>query len=885
MMHTQPLRRVRAAAPRVGEHVLLGLAALFVIGGAVMLHFTAPTRALTTWHLVSLVLGWMVAWGSSAALLRARLPHADPLILPLVALLTGWGLLILARLAPGFLHRQIIWLFIGCAAMCATALLPTATRMLRRYRYTFLAAGLLLLGATLVFGVNPSGYGARRWLGAFGIYFQPSELLKLLLVAYLAAYLAENRALMREPTIGRSRWPLLLGPMLTMLSVAMILLAWQQDLGAALLFYLTFVAMLHLAWGRRDYTALSLLLFMPVALAGYLFSARVALRVSIWLDPWSPAQADRAFQILQSLFALADGGLVGQGLGLGLPTLIPAVHTDFVYVALVEEFGIIGGVALIALLALLVTRGIVLAQRAQSPFESLLAGGIAALIGIQTWVIVGGSIKLIPLTGVTLPYLSYGGSSMLTTMIATGLLINLSAPHPPPLDLALPTSPTPPIRKTAGELGRAMLLLLLSVALGSGYWAVLQPEALRTYPTNARRILADSRIRRGRILDRNGVLLAGITLDDRGYVTRTYPHPEAAPVVGYATLQYGTDGIEAVCDARLRGDAHRAPVEALWDDILHRDPAGRDVRLTLDMTLQAEAQRLLRDQRGAVVLVDARTGDVLALASAPTYAPATVEAEWATLRDDPAAPLLNRATQGLAQPGAILQTVVLAATLAPEAETFPPITAPLTQPVAINGDVITCAAIPRAETWQAALSAACPAPFARLAETYGAERIADTFAAWSLTTAPAFDLPTVAALWPPATIDLPREALGQGDLLVTPLQMVGVAATLGNAGNLPPLHLLAEEYTGCKSRAVGASRPILSPEEAARLRAQWPRYGTAIGHVGSALAGPERTQVWFIGLNSPQAPRYAVAVLLESPARPDSAATIGTRLLHAAVGP
>jgi cell division protein FtsW len=162
--------------------------------------------------------------------------------------------------------------------------------------------------------------------------------------------------------------------MVTMVGLALLLLGWQQDLGAALLFYLTFVAMLYLAWGKGWHVVVSLLLFIPIALAGYWLSTRVALRVSIWLDPWGPGQADRAFQILQSLYAFADGGLVGQGLGQGLPTLIPAVHTDFVYAALVEEFGLVGGVALLLLLGLFIYRGILLAQRASAadsgaPFE------------------------------------------------------------------------------------------------------------------------------------------------------------------------------------------------------------------------------------------------------------------------------------------------------------------------------------------------------------------------------------------------------------------------------------------------------------------------------------------------------------------------------------
>lgn len=877
-MSTQPIRkRETLPAPAVSARWLLGIAALFVVVGAISLYLAAPTASLTPWHLVALVAGWAVSWGGTCLLLNKKLDGSDPYIVPIVALLTGWGLLILARLAPAFLLRQILWLGIGCIALCATALVPIIPRLLRRYRYTLLAAGLLLLGTTLIFGVNPSGYGQRLWLGAFGIYFQPSEALKLLLVIYLSAYLSERRGLLMQDTGDKPLWLAALGPMLTMVGIALLLLGWQQDLGGALLFYLTFVAMLYLAWGKGWHVALSLLLFAPVAVAGYLLSSRVALRVSIWLDPWAPEQADRAFQILQSLFALASGGLAGEGIGQGLPTLIPAVHTDFVYAALVEEFGLAGGVALIILLALLVYRGILLAQRSESVFESLLAGGITALLAIQTWVIVGGNAKLIPITGVTLPFLSYGGSSLLTVLIAVGLLLNISAPHPEPITLTLTQGQMPSPKQTAGRMGRALLILLASVVLSTGFWAVMRAESLRDYVTNPRRILAESRIRRGRILDRNGIVLADIEVDDDGYVTRTYPVPEAAPVVGYYSLQYGTYGIEGTCDTRLRGDIERTAWDVMWDGLLHQSPTGRNVRLTIDAPLQQAAQQLLADYTGAAILIDTRTGEILALASSPTYNPATVETDWDSLYDAPNAPLLNRATQGLAQPGTVLQTILLSTILQTSELTTPAPT--FTDPVSINGEQLVCAQPPADRTWRATLNAGCPAPFAAFGADLGIDTLAQSFTAWGLTDAPSLDIPAVAAPWEPETADAVREAVGQGNLLVTPAQMVSVAATLGNDGVRVPLQLLSAATPGCTSKETTDSIQVINAADATALLDLWPRFGKAVGHIGDALAGPNRTQTWFIGLNSPDVPRYAVAVLIDNPNDRQIPAQIGTQLL------
>ncbi|MBN2007562.1 MAG: FtsW/RodA/SpoVE family cell cycle protein [Anaerolineae bacterium] len=888
------------------QPALLFIAAGFVAVGAITLYFARPT--LSSWNLLILTAGWSVAWGGSFLVLRSRLPQADPFILPVVALLSGWGLLLLARLAPAALLRQVLWLQIGCAAMCAVALLPTLPRRLRRYRYSLLAAGLLLLGATLVFGVNPSGIGQRLWLGAFGAYYQPSELLKLLLVIYLAAYLAESPlpapSVTPEKTKGLGRflpwksankplWIVILGPMFIMVGLALLLVGWQQDLGAALLFYFTFVAMLYLAWNKVEYVALSLVLFVPVAVVGYFVSSRVALRIGIWLNPWLEERADQAFQILQSLFAFASGGLFGQGLGQGYPTLIPAVHTDFVYAALVEEFGIAGAIALFALFGLLIQRGVCLAQRAESPFESLLAGGITAMLGIQTWVIIGGNAKLIPITGVTLPFLSYGGSSLLVMLIAVGILLNLSTPHPVPLTLALADHKHTIIPRTTGRLGRALLILLVSTALITGYWGVPRANALRAHHTNSRIILAEARIRRGRILDRNGAILADITLDKNGYVTRTYPLPEAAAVIGYATYEYGTDGIEAACDSRLRGDVDRTYWDTVRDGLLHHDPVGEDVRLTLDGELQRQAQQLLKGERGAAILVDAHTGEILALASMPIYQSDQVDSDWETLRDDPSAPLLNRATKGLAQPGAILETVLLGITL--EEGQLPEVSLPMTKTYPVNGAVLMCNTFPAINDWATALQETCPAPFVALGRQLGMARLADGFTRWGLTEAPRLEIPTFGVPWnnilvtaaqesDPQTFTT-QEALGQGNLLVTPLQMVQVAATLGNEGQRPPLHLLIEERPGCLQPNTQSGDALLTPEAAAQLRALWPHYGDAIGHAGNALAGHQRIQSWFIGLNSPQVPRYAVAILLENPHDPQRAADIGLQLLQQAVAP
>jgi cell division protein FtsW (lipid II flippase) len=217
--------------------------------------------------------------------------------------------------------------------------------------------------------------------------------------------------------------------MLLMWGFSMVLLIWQRDLGAALLFFGVFLAMLYAATGQGRYVLIGLTLLGVGSLAGYRLFDHVALRIEAWWNPWREASG-RSFQIVQSLLAFASGGVLGQGLGQGLPTAIPVVHTDFVFAAIGEEYGLAGAMAVIACFALLVSRAFYIALRASRPFDQLLAAGIGALLGLQALVIMAGTLKLMPLTGVTLPFVSYGGSSLLTSMMMVGLLLHISSHRP-----------------------------------------------------------------------------------------------------------------------------------------------------------------------------------------------------------------------------------------------------------------------------------------------------------------------------------------------------------------------------------------------------------------------------------------------------------------------
>lgn len=411
------------------ERFLLFIASLFVFGNALALGLVRDGRidGHTLWG----PLCWLIAQGTAVWLLHKFAPNHDPFLLPILGLLTGWGIVLQDRLAPNFLVRQVVWVVLGTAVLVSITILPRNLRWLRRYRYTLLFFGIFLLIATLLFGINPTGASvAKYWLRVpipflTPVYFQPSELLKLLLVIFLASYFDEQETVGQ---IGRNG-PLsnisYIAPLLIMWGFCMVLLVWQRDLGAATLFFIVFLSLLYLATGDWRVIAGGVGLLLLAGVFAYFAFSLVTLRIDAWWNPW-PDFDDRAFQIVQSLYAVAAGGIWGQGVGQGFPEYIPVVHSDFAFAAIAEEWGLIGSLSVVGLFSLLAHRGMRLAMLAERPFRRYLAAGITILLAAQAFLIMGGVTKLLPLTGVTLPFVSYGGSSMLVSHVMAGLLLYLS---------------------------------------------------------------------------------------------------------------------------------------------------------------------------------------------------------------------------------------------------------------------------------------------------------------------------------------------------------------------------------------------------------------------------------------------------------------------------
>ncbi|MCU0511003.1 MAG: FtsW/RodA/SpoVE family cell cycle protein [Anaerolineae bacterium] len=419
------------AAGRRQERGLLLLAGAFLLVNFAALALLRPEQTAPWLHL----LVWILCAGGGSLALERFLPERDPLLFPLVMFLSGWGLVLIDRLAPGFADRQTLWLALGTAALVVTAAVPHILRLLRTYRYTLLVVGLVLLISTILLGRNPSGFGPELWLGIGDVFFQPSEALKIILVAFLASYLSEQYPALRPDDVHRALFserhlwlsPRILGPILLMWGVCVVVLVWQRDLGTAVLFFAVFLLLLYIASGQTLILVSGGVLIVAAAAVAYRLFDVVQLRIDIWLNPWLDPDG-RAFQIVQSLMAFGSGGIFGQGVGQGAPDFIPVVHSDFALAALAEEWGLLGVVVVIVCVATLVMRGLRIAVSTQErPYYALLAAGLSLLIGIQSLLIMGGVLKLVPLTGVTLPFMSYGGSSLLMSCVLVGLLLRLSA--------------------------------------------------------------------------------------------------------------------------------------------------------------------------------------------------------------------------------------------------------------------------------------------------------------------------------------------------------------------------------------------------------------------------------------------------------------------------
>ena len=645
--------------------------------------------------------------------IRWLAPGADPAILPIVFVLSGVGITMLTRLNEAYAVNQVIWLFLSVAAMVGVLFVVRNLDKLAEYKYTLGIVGVALLLLPMLVGTEK--YGSKLWVGIGSFSFQPGEFAKILIVLFLAFYLAVNREAlsvsMRQ--VGPFKVPRIrmLLPLLIMWGISLLLVVFERDLGSALLFFVFFVIMLFVSTGRVSYVVVSFLLLAMGGAFCYRFFGHVQTRINIWLDPWSDAQGG-GYQIVQSLYSLADGGLVGTGIGKGLPTYIPVVESDFIFSAVGEEMGLLGSSAVLVLFLLLCVRGFATAARAKSDSSAFAAVGLTSALGFQAFLIVGGVTKFLPLTGVTLPFMSQGGTSLLASFIIVALLLR-AGDEATGREALIETagaqdSSRDPLSVAAGRiaaagaesrmgahadavvhgkharghfnvqsaesgvLGRVALgkrlttlitvfSLLFAALIGNlTYVMQVDAEAIQNMPSNNHTIAKSAYVQRGAIITSDGVTLAESVQQEDGTYLRSYPQGSlAAHTVGYISTRYGTTGIESSMNETLTGHADYSSWKNALYSLAGLQQAGSTVQLTINSQIQQAAENALDGYTGAIVVLDPKTGAILAKASNPTY-------KYDQLDDivsSGGSQLLDRTTQALYAPGSSMKAITLSAAL------------------------------------------------------------------------------------------------------------------------------------------------------------------------------------------------------------------------------
>lgn len=909
--------------------------------------YVVTTGAALSFQTLAVPLGLFAAFAAAHIGVRIFAPGADPAILPIVFTLSGIGITFVTRLQPDASLGQVIFLFLGVALMVGTLAVVKNLEVVKRYKYVLGIAGIILLVLPMFIGTEI--YGSKLWIKIGGFQFQPGEFAKVLIVLFLAGYLAENRELLSisNRTVLGIKFPRLrlLYPLFIVWGVCLLVVAFERDLGSALLFYTIFLIMLYVATGRVSYVIIGLALLAIGAFGMYQIMSHVQVRVAIWLDPFSDAQ-NLGYQIVQSLFSLADGGLAGVGIGKGMADIIPVVASDMIFAAIGEEMGLLGGSAVLLLFMLFAVRGLTTAARAKSDLAAFSAAGLTAAISFQAFTIVGGVTKLIPLTGVTLPFMSQGGSSLLASFVIVALLLRAGDEATgrsteianTSTDLATagyrttvrgshmrrPALDTP----ESGLLGRVALAnrltrtvflftALFAVLIGNiTYIQVIKASEYQDMPSNNHTINKARFIKRGSIITADGLTLAESIQQADGTYARSYPNGNlAAHVVGYYSQQYGTMGIENTQNDTLTGSKDYSSWQNALNSLAGISEPGNSVQLTIDSRIQRAAEQALAGRVGAIVALDPRSGAVLAWASAPTFDNTNIQAaiEAANASGGADTSMYDRATLALYTPGSTFKVLTLASALENGLATLDT-TYDSPGRMEIGGaDVVSIGERGHGTISLAkAFALSSNTVFGQVADGLGAEKLVATARAFGYGQQLGLDFTTAASVMPNPEEMTEWELawagagqpVGQGHTpgpQATVMQNALMAATIANNGiAMNPYvvsQILAPDGTVLKTtrgRSLGqaVSSGTAAQVKQAMLDVVQNGTGSAAAIAGVKVAGKTGTaetnnanaNSTFVGFAPYDTPTVAIAVVIEQNAKgEESAAAVGGQVLRAAL--
>lgn len=857
-----------------------------------------------SWENLGVPVGIFIAFLIAHLAIRKLAPGADPALLPLSFALSGIGIAFVTRLAPELAMRQVMWLFFGVVCMLLVLIFLKNLDRIANYKYTLMIVGFLLLLSPLLPVVGQEIYGSRIWLNIAGISFQPGEIAKILIVLFLAGYLAQNREMLSIFThrIGPFKIPDLatLLPLLVMWVISLLIVIFEKDLGSALVVFFVFITMLYVATGKKTYLIIGFVLIAIGGVAAFLLFDHVQIRVDTWLDPFKDATGD-GYQLVQAIFSIADGGLFGVGIGNGMSDQIPIVESDFIFAAIAEETGLLGAAGLLLLYLCFAIRGLVTAARAKSDVSSFIAVGLTASIILQAFIIVGGVTRLIPLTGLTLPFVSQGGSSLLASFIAIGFLLRCGDQS-----TGLGTEMISGTGTLSSEsvLGRVSLgkrltktmiafsVLFALLVANLTLIMVVQANDYKNMPSNNHTLAREARTERGTISTYDNVVLAQSVLQDDGTYKRVYPSGTlAAHVVGYASEAYGTAGIEASYNDTLKGQRNYAS----WVDVVNAatdaGTPGNDVKLTINSTIQQAAEQALDGFNGACVVIDPETGAVLALASSPSYNASDIESILSSGSDSSA--LYNRATQALYSPGSTFKMVSLTTALENNVATESSVFSSPGEMTIGNGKVNNFGNYSYGEiTLARATELSSNTVYGQLGTQIGSDRLVEGSEKFGFNQDVSFDIPLVKSLmpdpnemtewetaWATAGEPVGQHASPAGPQ-ATVLQMALVGCVIANDGVMEQPYLVDSIYNAdgeCSFTARPSSlMTATSSSIAKRVRTVLEGVvnsgtGTAAavqgvqiaGKTGTSETGKEYDDSWFVGMGPSEDCKVVVAIALE----------------------
>ena len=910
--------------------------------------YVLTAGAAISFETLAVPIGLFAAFAAAHIAVRILAPGADPAILPIVFILSGIGITFVTRLAPALAISQLIILFVSVALMVGTLALVKNLDVVMRYKYTFGIIGIILLMLPIFIGTTISG--SKLWIRIAGFTIQPGEFAKVFIVLFLAGYLAENRELLSISNrkilgfkIPRLR---LLLPLFAVWGVCLLVVVFERDLGSAVLFYTIFLLMLYVATGRFSYVVIGLALLAVGAVGAYKFLSHVQVRFQVWLDPFKDAQG-QGYQIVQSLFSLADGGLVGVGIGNGMANNIPVVESDFIFSAIGEEMGLLGGGAVLILFMLFAVRGLTTAARAKSDLAAFSATGLTAAISFQAFLIVGGVTRLIPLTGVTLPFMSQGGSSLLASFVIVALLLRAGDEATGrSTEIANTSTELTPVgyrpggsrgshmrrpaldTRESGLLGRVALAnrltrtvflftALFAVLIGNlTYIQVFKAAEYQDMPSNNHTITKARYIKRGSIITADGLTLAESIQQEDGTYVRSYPNGNlAAHAVGYYSQQYGSSGVESSQDKTLTGSKDYSSWQNALNSLAGITEPGNSVQLTIDSRIQQAAEQALAGRKGAIVVLDPRTGAVLAWASAPAYDNTDIAAamEAANASGGADTSMFDRATQALYTPGSTFKTVTLSSALE---NGVAALSSTYSSPgrMEIGGaDVVSVNEQGHGTiTLDRAFAVSSNTVFGQVAEQLGADRLVATAQAFGYGQNLGIDFSTAASIMPdPADMSTwelawagAGQPVGQGHTpgpQTTVMQNAVIAAAIANNGiAMNPYvvgQILAPDGTVVKTtreRSLGQAVSSGTAEQVkeAMLDVVQNGSGSAAGIAGVKVTGKTGTaetnsatpNSTFIGFAPYDTPTLAVSLVLEETTENEAtAAAVAGQVLRAAL--